>query len=104
VEAWRAFFEIVPHALRDPDLHERLTQMYVWYRDLTAFTCGLEGTSLEPERQHALAALVLTALDGVSFQVALDPRGVDPAPAFELLFELIRGALRDHYDEEAAPS
>ena len=104
VEAWRAFFEIVPHALRDPDLHERLTQMYVWYRDLTAFTCGLEGTSLDAERQHALAMLILATLDGLAFQVALDPRSVDPSPTFELLFEFIQGALRDHEDDEAAPS
>jgi AcrR family transcriptional regulator len=94
VEAWRTFFEIVPHALRDPDLHERLAQMYAWYRDLTAFTCGLDGTSLDEKRQNALATLILATLDGLSFQVALDPRSVDPAPVFELLYEFIQSALR----------
>ena len=98
VEAWRAFFEIVPHALRDPDLHERLTQMYAWYRDLTAFTCGLDGTSLDERHQAALATLILATLDGLSFQVALDPRSVDPAPAFELLYEFIQSALRPERD------
>lgn len=94
VEAWRAFFEIVPHALRDPDLHERTMQMYDWYRELTASTCGLTGTSLDERHQEALATLILATLDGLAFQVALDPRSVNAGPAFELLYEFIQSALR----------
>jgi AcrR family transcriptional regulator len=100
VDAYRAFFEIAPHALRDPNLHSRLAQIYVWYRDLTLFTCGLDGTSLDEMRQDALAKLILAALDGLAFQVALDPRNVDPIPVFELLYELIQGALRDPAPEQ----
>ncbi|MGD1012083.1 MAG: TetR/AcrR family transcriptional regulator [Acidimicrobiales bacterium] len=94
VDASRASFEISPHALRDPALHERLAQMYAWYRELTASTCGLTGSSLDEERQHALATLILATLDGLSFQIALDPAKVDPTPVFDLLYELIHGTLR----------
>jgi hypothetical protein len=93
IEVWRAFFEIIPHALRDAELRPRLVAMYAWYRELTAVTCGLYEIPLDPERRNALATMILATLDGLALQVALDPDSVEPALVFELLFTFVRGSL-----------
>jgi AcrR family transcriptional regulator len=94
IEATRGYFEIAPHALRDPELRARFVRLYVWHRDLTASTCGLDAVPLTPEKRDALAAMILATLDGLAFQVALDPEAVDVNAVFELLFGFIHDALR----------
>jgi AcrR family transcriptional regulator len=94
IEATRGYFEIAPHALRDPDLRARFARLYVWHRALTAQTCGLDSVPLSPEKQDALSAMILATLDGLAYQVALDPEAVDVDAVFELLFGFIQAALR----------
>lgn len=93
IDATRAIFEIAPHALRDPDLRSRVAAIYVWYRELTIETCGLQGVRLSPDKQAALASMILATLDGLAYQVALDPRGVDITSVFELLFRFVSESL-----------
>lgn len=94
IEATRGFFEIAPHALRDPDLRARFARLYVWHRDLTTSTCGLDAVPLTEEKRDALAAVILATLDGLAFQVALDPDAVDVNAVFELLFGFVRDTLQ----------
>ena len=66
----------------------------MWHRALTAQTCGLDSVPLNQEKQDALAAMILATLDGLAYQVALDPEAVDVNAVFELLFGFIQDALR----------
>ena len=94
IEATRGYFEIAPHALRDPELRARFARLYVWHRALTAQTCGLDSVPLSREKQDALAAMILATLDGLAYQVALDPDAVDVSAVFELLFGFIQDTLQ----------
>jgi len=94
IESTRAFFEIAPHALRDPDLRARFAKLYVWYRDLTASTCGLDDAPLSKQKRDTLAAMILATLDGVAYQIALDPKSVDLEAVLGILFQLIHDALQ----------
>jgi AcrR family transcriptional regulator len=94
IEATRGFFEIAPHALRDAELRSRFARLYVWHRALTAETCGTQSVPLTREKQDALAAMILATIDGLAFQVALDPDAVDVNAVFEVLFGLIRDTLQ----------
>jgi AcrR family transcriptional regulator len=99
IEATRGFFEIAPHALRDADLRARFARLYVWHRALTAETCGVESVPMTQEKQDALAAMILATIDGLAFQVALDPDAVDANAVFEVLFGLIRDTLEAAADD-----
>jgi AcrR family transcriptional regulator len=94
IDATRGFFEIAPHALRDPELRARFARLYVWHRALTAETCGLGSVPLSAAKQDALAAMILATLDGLAYQVALDPDAVDVNAVFELLYDFIADSLK----------
>jgi AcrR family transcriptional regulator len=94
IEATRGFFEIAPYALRDPELRARFARLYVWHRELTSSTCGLDDVHLSDEKRDALSAMILATLDGLAYQVALDADAVDVNAVFELLFGFIQDALR----------
>ena len=95
VDAYRAFFQIAPHALRDPELRPRMARLYEWYREVTLKACGvtLPDDPQARRRLLATAGLVLAAVDGLALQVALDPAAVDDEYAFELLKPAVQRAL-----------
>lgn len=95
VEAYRAFFQIAPHALRDPELRPRMARLYEWYREITLRACGVTLPD-DPEARRRLlasAGLVLAAVDGLALQVALDPAAVDDERAFEVLRPAVQRAF-----------
>jgi len=95
VDAYRAFFQIAPHALRDPALRTRMARLYEWYREITLRACGVTVPG-EPEARRRLlaaASLVLAAVDGLALQVALDPDALDDEHAFELLRPAVQRAF-----------
>jgi AcrR family transcriptional regulator len=102
IDATRGFFEIAPHALRDPDLRRRFARLYVWHRELTSSTCGLDDIPLSEQKRAALSAMILATIDGLAYQVALDPDAVDVNAVFELLFGFIHDALKS--EPAAAPA
>jgi AcrR family transcriptional regulator len=95
VDAYRAFFQIAPHALRDPELRPRLARLYEWYREITLRACGVSLPDEPRERSRLLASagLVLAAVDGLALQVALDPDAIDDEYAFEVLKPAVQRAL-----------
>lgn len=99
-EASQAIFEIAPRALRDPVLRERIAALYVWYRELTLREAGILGeddeariTAEARRRLETLATVVLAALDGLAYQTALDPEGIDSGAALALLDAMVRAAI-----------
>jgi AcrR family transcriptional regulator len=103
IDATRAIFEIAPHALRDPDLTSRFAAIYAWYRELTIETCGLRDVDLSPDQQAALASMILATLDGLAYQVALDPQGVDISSVFELLYRYVSESLGKRLQPDREP-
>jgi len=97
VDAYRAFFQIAPHALRDPTLRARMARLYGWYREITLRACGVSLPD-DPEARRRLlatASLVLATVDGLALQVALDPGALDDEHAFELLKPAVQRAFSE---------
>jgi AcrR family transcriptional regulator len=94
IESYRPLLEILPHALRDESLRERVAELYAGYREtvlevLDASTGPDRGT-LEP-----FAMLMIAVVDGLSIQHALDPEGINVRAATALWERMMRAYLRD---------
>jgi AcrR family transcriptional regulator len=87
-----AFFDVLPHALRDDDLRARLAMLYQWYRELNERCLTSSREQEDGKTTKALAMLVIAATDGLAIQMALDP-GIDPDPSLSLLERLARVVL-----------
>jgi TetR/AcrR family transcriptional regulator, transcriptional repressor of bet genes len=94
-DAYRAFFQIAPHALRDPVLRPRMAKLYEWYREITLRSCGavVPGDPAGRRRLLAAASLVLASVDGLALQVALDPDAVAADEAFDILRPAVQRVL-----------
>jgi AcrR family transcriptional regulator len=94
VEGYSGFFDILPHALRDRHLRQRLVYLYdLWY-DWNIEWLGLDG--LEPELDTELRALgqfTAAVADGIAIQAEIHGKAYDPAPALALLREFLAGVL-----------
>ena len=90
-DAFRGFFDILPHAFRDDDLRERMFELYRWWYKQNLEWLGLtaEGTDGEAhELLMGLAELIAAIPDGLSVQIGLDPEHFDlkrPLAALEFL-------------------
>lgn len=103
-----AFFDVVPHALRDEELRERIADLYVWYREMNIRCLGGDpsstpGGSEGMSRGAALAALFVAAIDGLAIQAALAPKGFDLGACLEALEEATR-SLIDGHEGAASPA
>jgi len=82
-ESFQSFFEILPQALRDPDLRERVAALYDGYRE-TVLRC-LDAADPEAEAElRPFAMLMIAIVDGLAIQHGLDPEGADVAAATAL--------------------
>ena len=93
-EAFQSFFEVLPHALRDPDLRERVAALYEGYRE-TVLRCLAAGDEDEHRRLRPFAMLMIAIVDGLALQHGLDPGNADVAAATSLWEELASPFLRD---------
>lgn len=93
----RGFFDILPHAMRDPELRVRLFALYPWWYETNLSWLGLEGDPgvERDELLVGLGELIAAIPDGLSVQAGLDPDGFRlrrPLAALEFL-------LRNSMDE-----
>jgi AcrR family transcriptional regulator len=106
-DAFRGFFDILPHAFREPELRARIFALYKWWYVENLKWLGLDG---RPQGEHhelllGLAELIAAIPDGLSVQAGLDPEGFDlarPLAAFELLLRNSMPELRALAAAEAA--
>ncbi len=89
-DAYRNFFEIVPHMLRDADLQPRLRGLFDWYRKLDAWALKDAGEAEAPPHIGPMALLTVAIADGIALQKLADP-GLDVGPAFALWRRLVLG-------------
>ena len=93
-EAFQSFFDVLPHALRDPDLRERVAALYEGYRE-TVLRCLDAKDDDERRRLRPFAMLMIAIVDGLALQHGLDPGNADVAAATSLWEELASPVLRD---------
>jgi AcrR family transcriptional regulator len=84
----RAFFEVLPHVLRDDQLREKVAELYRLYRRTDMELFDLPPSVAEREAK-ALATIVSAAVDGVAEQALLDPDDVDIGAAFDALSRML---------------
>jgi AcrR family transcriptional regulator len=116
VQAFTGFFEVLPHALRDPSLRPRVAGLYESYRQTVMMCLGADaragasvaagasvgagaGTGAGAEavagsRLLPLAALMIAVVDGLSIQVGLDPDGFDVEVPFRTWEAMLAAYLR----------
>ncbi len=87
-----SIFEVLPSALRNEGLRERLARLYVWYRDVNAECLDATTASADSARLSVLATLIVALIDGLAVQQALDPDAID-LPALGALVKEMLGAV-----------
>lgn len=95
-ETFRGFFDVLPHALRDPELRERLCRLYEWrYKETRKWIGSNAADAAAPsaQLQVGIARLMTAIIDGLSIQVALEiiPEDCDLGPPLEALVFLLEG-------------
>lgn len=93
-ESFQAFFEILPQALRDPDLRDRVAALYHGYRE-TVRRCFDSAAPAAAAELQPFAVLMIALVDGLAIQHGLDPEGADVAAAIRLWERLVRPLLAE---------
>jgi hypothetical protein len=70
-------YELLPHALRDPEVRARFADEYRLYRSIDADCLAAAPAALDDETLEALAAVSIAVVEGLGIQRALDPAGFD---------------------------
>lgn len=89
-----SIFEVLPSALRNDGLRERLARLYEWYRDVNAQCLDPHAPPPDAARVRALATLLVAMIDGLAVQHALDPDALD-FPAMGEVVRQMLGAVLD---------
>ena len=85
----RMLYELLPHALKDPDIRRRFADEYRLYRNLDAECLRQKPADLDDEEAEALAAVTIAVVEGLAIQRALDPNGFDHARAWRAWRDVI---------------
>jgi AcrR family transcriptional regulator len=112
-DSFRGFFDILPHAFRDPELRGRLFALYEWWYHQNLTWLGLAAPGAEDnEMLMGLAELIAAIPDGLSVQAGLNPDGFElsrPLATLEFLLrnsmvQLLEIAASTGAEEAAAPA
>ena len=93
-ESFQTFFDVLPQALRDPDLGGRVAALYDGYRE-TVLRCLDADDPATVERLRPFATLMIAIVDGLAIQHGLDPEGADVRAATDLWERLVRPYLAE---------
>jgi AcrR family transcriptional regulator len=110
-DSFRGFFDILPHAFRDPELRVRLFALYEWWYHQNLTWLGLAVPGAEgDEMLMGLAELIAAIPDGLSVQAGLNPDGFDLSRPLATLEFLLRNSMVQLLEmaaaaeQEAAPA
>jgi AcrR family transcriptional regulator len=85
----RMLYELLPHALRDPEVRARFAEEYRVYRAVDADCLGAAPRELSEAELDALAAVSIAVVEGLAIQRSLDPAGFDHEAAWRLWRDVI---------------
>ena len=93
-DSFRGFFDILPHALREPELRVRLFALYEWWYHQNLTWLGLAVPGAESnEMLMGLAELIAAIPDGLSVQAGLNPEGFELSRPLATLEFLLRNSM-----------
>ncbi len=94
-DSFRGFFDILPHAFRDPELRERMFSLYIWWyqQNLRWLGLGDNKAVMDSDLLMGLAELIAAIPDGLSVQAGLNPDGFDLARPLATLEFLLRNSM-----------
>jgi TetR/AcrR family acrAB operon transcriptional repressor len=93
-DSFRGFFDILPHAFRDPELRGRLFALYEWWYQQNLKWLGLAAPGGESDEMlMGLAELIAAIPDGLSVQAGLNPDGFDLSRPLATLEFLLRNSM-----------
>lgn len=93
-DSFCGFFDIFPHALREPELRTRLFALYEWWYQQNLKWLGLAAPNAESnEMLMGLAELIAAIPDGLSVQAGLNPDGFDLGRPLATLEFLLRNSM-----------
>jgi AcrR family transcriptional regulator len=85
----RMLYELLPHALRDPEVRARFAEEYRVYREVDSGCLATAPRELDEAQLAALAAVSIAVVEGLGIQRALDPEGFDHEAAWRLWRDVI---------------
>jgi len=93
-EEFRVFFELLPHALRDEALRQRMAVLYTWYWRVKLEWLGVTDSSgaLEDPELLGLAQILSAVIDGLAIQAAIDPE-LDLANPYRIFHKMLKCSL-----------
>ena len=89
----RMLYELLPHALRDPEVRARFAEEYRVYRHLDSDCLASAPRELTGEQADALAAVSIAVVEGLGIQRALDPEGFDHERAWRAWRDVVGAYL-----------
>ena len=101
-QAFRGFFDILPHAMREPELRQRIAALYPWWCEQNLTWLDLQDGAGD-ELLEGLGRLMSAVVDGLSVQAGLDPE-FDTGKALRALEFLIAAAMPALEERAAAAS
>jgi len=95
--SFRVFFDILPYALRNETLRDRMARVYVWYRRikcdwLSGGSESGEPAAAEREALQGVAELMTAVVDGLAVQEAIDD-DFDSSRAYAVLELMLQRSL-----------
>jgi AcrR family transcriptional regulator len=89
----RMLYELLPHALRDPEVRARFAEEYRAYREVDGDCLSGARRELTKEELEALAAVSIAVVEGLGIQRALDPDSFDHEQAWRMWRDVIGAYL-----------
>jgi AcrR family transcriptional regulator len=89
----RMLYELLPHALRDPQVRARFAEEYRVYRRVDGECLSGAPRELSEQELEALAAVSIAVVEGLGIQRALDPDGFDHERAWRAWRDVIGAYL-----------
>jgi AcrR family transcriptional regulator len=80
----RMLYELLPHALRDPEVRARFIEEYRVYRRVDGECLAGAPRELSEQELEALAAVSIAVVEGLGIQRALDSDGFDHEAAWRM--------------------
>jgi AcrR family transcriptional regulator len=89
----RMLYELLPHALRDPEVRARFAEEYRVYRAVDAGLLAAAPRELSEQELESLAAVTIAVVEGLGIQRALDPDGFDHEAAWRVWRDVVGSYL-----------
>lgn len=89
----RMLYELLPRALRDPEVRARFAEEYRIYRKVDADCLDAAPRELTTAEVEALAAVSIAVVEGLGIQRALDPEGFDHERAWRMWRDVVGSYL-----------